>query len=185
VEDEENNKGLIRAAAMRMDEAQMDDTNITGSTRSEETTRSEPSSWLDFIKNWLRHPSTSEIFYAVAATAVLVLVVGGAIDWLSPAPAVEVALWAERGEAATLAQAPAASALRLNIDLTTLPQLQSYRVELVDARGKLINSSDLKAAGSQLSWSLPAGYAGGQYWVRLRDPGQPGEILREFGLVLR
>lgn len=185
VEEEEANRLLVRTAAMRMDETELG----AGGLPQDPIGGDDADGWrpklLDRLKNWLRRRSSGDFVYAVAAAAVLVLLAGVSVQWMRRAPAVEVPLWVERGDSTSLAQAPASAPLHLTIDLTTLPEMARYRMELVDHRGKLLATAEVGAKGTQLVWNLPAGYPAGRYWVRMREPGNSVELLREFGLTLQ
>jgi len=185
VEDEEANRLLIRDAATKLVEAELDNSGPAGGPRMDVVEEGRRPAWLDILKTWLGRRSASEFSFAIAATVMVGLLVSAMLYWQRPSPPVEVALWVERGEVSSLSEVPAGRPLHLTIDLTTLPQLPAYRLELVDGRGQLLSSADLKAEGARLSWNLPAGYPAGRYWIRMRDPGQPAELLREFGLTVQ
>lgn len=95
-----------------------------------------------------------------------------------------------RGDAASLhARAPAAAPLSLHIDVSGLPVLASYRVEIVDAVGKPVYATEATPTGGKLAVRFTAGLAPGQYWVRVsrRAAGAKGggELLREFSLLVK
>lgn len=83
------------------------------------------------------------------------------------------------------AAAPAGTALRLIGDLEGLPPLSLWQLEVVAADGRLVGSFQGTARDGRLELLIPHGLSPGQYWVRAADPGSPGRILREFGLVAR
>jgi hypothetical protein len=177
VEDEEANRVLIRDAATHLVEAELNSSGTAGGTGDGGAEDGRPT--------WLGRRSATEFSFAIAATVMVGLLVSAMLYWQRPSPPVEVALWVERGEVSSLAEVPSGRPLHLTIDLTTLPQLPAYRLELVNARGQLLSSAELKAEGARLSWNLPAGYAAGRYWIRMRDAAQPAELLREFGLTVQ
>jgi hypothetical protein len=107
--------------------------------------------------------------------------------WHSPrttsAPPVAVILQAVRGaDEFTSATAPKGSPLVLEADLSGLPPGDNFRIEVVDARGALVQRLNVKREGGRLSAQAPNGLARGRYWVRLRASHPDGELLREYSL---
>ena len=94
-----------------------------------------------------------------------------------PAPAESVELFSMRG--AEMPRIHAHHPAELKIEVPDLPDAV-YRVDLVDAEGRLIWSGQVAAAEKQLRVREPKALKAGLYWVRLYSPG--GELLREFGL---
>src|SRR5207247_10106136 len=93
---------------------------------------------------------------------------------------VAVFLHASRGiEGLAVAQAPAGKPLALTIDLTELPALPSYRLEIVSATGKPVWQVAAGAHEGKIS-QLTHGLKPGKYYVRLYTAN--GQLLREFGL---
>jgi|SRR5438094_6786081 len=120
----------------------------------------------------------------VAAFAVGVVVLGMGWFWLvAPRGRTDFAavfLHASRGiEGLAVAQAPAGKPLALTIDLTELPALPSYRLEIVSATGKPVWQVAAGAHEGKIS-QLTHGLKPGQYYVRLYTAN--GQLLREFGL---
>jgi hypothetical protein len=185
VEEEEANKLLIRDAAGRLVESELSDPKSPDGPQSGDRWKDDGPSWFDILKTWLGRRSVSGISYALAALLMTALLASVVLLVMRPAPPVEVALWVERGEVSSMAQAPANAPLRLTMEISSLPKLPAYRLEVVDARGKALSSVDLTAAEAPLVLSLPSGLEAGQYWIRMRDPAQPGELLREFGLTVK
>ena len=131
--------------------------------------------WLDYAR-FYRLPK----FLALAAAAVFV----GVILWpRQPAiSASTVELVALRGGAIPIAQARAGAELDLKIDLTGLPALPAYRIEIVNADGRAAWTATAAAGEHMLIAHVPRRLAQGIYWVRLY--AESGELLREFGLKL-
>ena len=119
---------------------------------------------------------------AFAALALLTLATLAALrfGWMgSTAPAIAVNLQATRGVGA---EAPPRRPLTLALDLTGLPQLPSYRVEMVDATGNRVWQGMVAADNAKATAQVPPKNRGA-YFVRVYTPS--GEILREFGLEVR
>ena len=111
-----------------------------------------------------------------AVLAVIVLAIGWRVTQNPTAPPAVVALIATRGTAT--AQVQTGRPLQLQPDLEDLPVLQEYRVEMVDAMGRVVWQSALRK-GTSNPITAPAARAG-LYFVRLYQPG--GSLLREYGL---
>ena len=75
--------------------------------------------------------------------------------------------------------APSDRPLILGIDLTQLPDHPSYRVEVVDWRGRSVWESAVEPTDDLISLPLDRSLSRGQYWVRVYDSF---ELLREFSL---
>ena len=98
------------------------------------------------------------------------------------APETLVALSVQRsGSTAEVTSAPAEAALRLSVDVTELPQMAQYRLEIVDGRGARVGQAIVPRTGRTLAWSSPK-LAAGSYWVRVYDAGGKGPLLREYAL---
>ncbi len=128
--------------------------------------REAPQSW------WL--PPRWAGALAAAALAV-VIVLAGVRHWMSRplAPPLSVHLTTMRG--ATAATAPAGHRMVLQPDLSALPPLPSYRLEMVDRMGKRVWEG---AAGAVVPPMAP-----GVYFIRLHSP--QGKLLREYGLEVK
>jgi len=96
--------------------------------------------------------------------------------------AVELSL--ARGAAEIGVSAPAGRDLRLNADVSELPPLPRWKVDVVSATGETEQSAEVAPTGGRLRWQVKGGLSAGRHWVRLRDPGS-GSLVREFGLVVR
>lgn len=119
---------------------------------------------------------------ALAALAVLVIVLGwwsGSSDLAGPPFA--ISLEATRG-AADVAWAPADTWLLVRLDLAGLPDLPSYRLEMVDANGATVWQGAAPAHNARAETKIPQTKAG-TYFIRVYTPA--GELLREFGLRTR
>lgn len=95
----------------------------------------------------------------------------------------EVSLELHRSAAAS-AQAPAGVRLRLKLDAADLPAGE-YRVEVVDAAGELQEAAGGAIQDGQLVFTTGKALGAGRYWIRLRRPGDPAELIREYGLAVR
>jgi hypothetical protein len=131
--------------------------------------------WLDFAR-FYRLPK----FVALAAAVLLVAVILWHRDPAISAASVD--LIALRGGAIPMAQARAGAELDLRIDLTGLPALPAYRIEIVNADGRSTWTTTTAAGERTLIAHVPKRLARGIYWVRLYS--ESAELLREFGLKL-
>jgi hypothetical protein len=131
--------------------------------------------WLDFAR-FHRLPK----FAALAAAVFFVAVILWPRDPAISASTVE--LIALRGGAIPMAKAHAGAELDLKIDLTGLPVLPAYRIEIVTASGRAAWSATVAAGERTLIAHVPKRLPQGIYWVRLYS--ESGELLREFGLKL-
>ena len=121
----------------------------------------------------------------VAAFAMAVVLLGLGRIWLvaprAPMDFAAVVLQSSRGiEGLAVAKAPAGKPLALTIDLTELPALPSYRLEIVNSGGKPAWQAPAGARDGRVTQRLPHGLNTGQYYARLYTAG--GQLLREFGL---
>ena len=115
----------------------------------------------------------------VLAACALVLIVVAIYAVRPAAPAVAVSLTALRGSGAG-SIAPAGRELTLQPDLTGLPDVPAYRLEIVDRTGRSVRLAALPR--TQAAVTVP-GLGAGQYFVRLYPPA--GNLLREYGLEIR
>jgi hypothetical protein len=122
----------------------------------------------------------------VAAFAMGFVLLGLGRIWLvrpreAPTDFAAVLLDSSRGiEGLAVAKAPAGKPLALTIDLTELPALPSYRLEIVNSVGKQVWQTAAGAREGKIAQRSANGLRAGQYYVRLYTPG--GKLLREFGL---
>jgi hypothetical protein len=87
-----------------------------------------------------------------------------------------VTLEATRGAKGT-AEAPAGASLMLEPDLSGLPVLDRYSLEMVDATGAAVWQGEMAAKSPRV---IAAGQKGGLYFVRIFSPSR--QLLREYGL---
>jgi hypothetical protein len=73
--------------------------------------------------------------------------------------------------------------LDLSISAADVPPAPEYRLEIVNAGGKLIWSDAASIGGGKLSAHVPKPLTAGQYWIRLY--GRPSELLAEYGLRVK
>jgi hypothetical protein len=114
---------------------------------------------------------------ALAATLALVLL----LPWQGGNQA-PFAVQLETVRQAAAAAAPADRPLLLTVDLTGLAVDRDYRLEIVDASGRLVWRTTTRSATDKAVVSLNKGLKRGGYWVRIYEAG--GELLREFGLKI-
>jgi hypothetical protein len=124
-------------------------------------------------RNWFQFPRLVPAFAALAA--LLTIAWFGAQRLTTTPPAAAILLTASRG-IGTQIQAPAATPLALQPDLSGLPMLPSYRLEVVDAAGAHLWK------GAYPGPATPK-LRPGVYFVRLYSPG--GDLYREYGLEIR
>ena len=138
----------------------------------------EPSRWRAWLNaGWRPLPMAAAL--AMAALAVVALAPRDTYR----AGEVDVKLAALRGSGSgTIAAVPAQRWLRLELDAKALSG-QSYRVELADARGRVMWQSAAPASVNDgtLHATVTRAVPQGLYWVRLYDPAS-GELAREYGL---
>lgn len=128
--------------------------------------------------------SGNGMLMAVAGVAVVAAVV--LLGPLTRRPETETAveLSLARGGGAVGASVPAGNSLRLSADVTELPALARWQVDVVSATGEVEQSAAVAPIGRRLTWQVKDGLVAGRHWVRLRDP-RDGSLVREFGLVVR
>jgi hypothetical protein len=118
-----------------------------------------------------------------AASAVLALVCLVGLTWQfrqgATGKPIAVVLVAERGGAVT---APANRALLLELDTKGLPNMTSYRLQVVDQFGARVAESSVSHRDGRIKFPVGAKLAAGDYLVRLFSP--QGEQLREFAVRL-
>ena len=122
----------------------------------------------------------------LAVAGVAVVATGILFSPLMRRPGIETAveLSLARGGGAAGAMAPAGNSLKLGADVTELPALARWQVDVVSATGEMEQSAVVAPVGGRLTWQVKDGLAAGRHWVRLRDP-RDGSLVREFGLVVR
>jgi len=102
----------------------------------------------------------------------------------SPVAPVVILLQTTRGtENPTLAAATAGKPLTVVLDLSGLPQLPEYTLEIVDAAGHPVFQTERPPLNNRLPATLGGGLAAGAYFVRVYSPAH--ELLREYALVVR
>ncbi|MBZ5581794.1 MAG: hypothetical protein LAQ30_06230 [Acidobacteriia bacterium] len=122
---------------------------------------------------WLALPRLIPVLAGLMLVALLALSWRGGWFRNPDASPVAVALTAARG-AEIEATAPAGAPLNLRPDLTALPTLPSYRLEIVDRYGDPVWRGSFPA--SAVTHPMNAGI----YFVRIYSP--QGELYREYGL---
>ena len=142
------------------------------------------SGWREsFVAGWSgMFRSRAVLALAGAAVVAVGLFYGSAMR--HPSAETEVALSLARGAGDVVASAPAGGALKLSANVSELPPMPIWRVDVVNATGALEQTSEIAAAGHQLSMQLKSGLPAGRHWVRLRNASN-GSLVREFGLMVR
>lgn len=129
-------------------------------------------------------PPSPKLAWVVGMAAVALLTFAG-VAWRafhpSQSPPAVILLQATRGPETSLA-APAGRPLALALDLTGLPRLSAYKVEIVDAHGNPVLQSTGVLQGQRLQAAVARGLPSGAYFVRLYNPA--GELLREYPLAV-
>jgi len=118
------------------------------------------------------------------ATVVLLIVAGSLLPstYRSRAHPALVSLQSYRGAGSALnSSTPAARPFTLILDVTDLPPLPQYRLEIVDAAGRAVFGSSPAPRDNKLRATIARGLPAGMYYVRVY--GQ--ELLREYGLEAR
>ena len=134
--------------------------------------------WL----NWLRLPLPAWAGTAVLSLALILLIPRDK----APEPYQDIALSVVRGPADVENGAASASRpMRFSIDLTQLPKLSTYHLQLVNSHNEVLAGEDVAAAGAQLFWAPDTRLKPGTYWIRLQEANAEGTLLREFGLAVR
>ncbi len=134
---------------------------------------------------WLPRPSLipKPVWAGAFAVLALAVLIGFQAGLLQPGrnQPFAVALSSSRGLDATAdTRAPAGRPLLLSIDLTELPQLAAYRLQVVDNTGAELASLAPQPKDGKLEAITPRSFANGEYFVRLYSPSH--ELLREFKL---
>ena len=133
-----------------------------------------------------RLPKLPKLAWAFGLAGAVLAVVGG-IEWRtlrhSADPPAMILLRTTRGPETPTLAAPAGKPLTVTLDLTGLPQLPAYKLEIVDAGGRPAFQSTEALRNNQLQATLASGLAAGAYFVRLYNPA--GELLREYALNVR
>ena len=126
--------------------------------------------------SWWYLPSSVPVWVSAALVLVFIPVALYRTNKTRTGKPDEVNLQATRGAAE---EARARKSLVLNMDVSTLPQLDSYAIELVDEGGEIIWRQTVAARASAVR-AVTAGLKAGRYFVRLYTPA--GKLLREYAL---
>jgi hypothetical protein len=118
------------------------------------------------------------LILVLATAAGIILAISIGLRWKTSQPSVyPVNLVATRAN--LTASAPAGRSLELHPDLTGLPAISSYRLEMVDEAGNSVWHGYLSAPRTAV---VVPGQSVGSYFVRVHTPA--GELLREYGLQI-
>jgi hypothetical protein len=147
-----------------------------------------PSAWEELRSRFSRLMAMPTPVWATAAVAALVVCALALTPSLltnpSKSPAFAVSLEAARGaEGLVESRVPANAPLLLSVDLTELPPLDSYKLEIVDATGRPELVMTLAPVNGRLVANTDRTLGAGRHWVRLYTTGEPHSLLREFGVM--
>lgn len=130
------------------------------------------------LQTWYRPLQVSS---GILAACAAVFMLTQSLGLLRPPTPVSLALVSYRGPLTI--EAPAGRPLDLSISAADVPPSPEYRVEVVNATGRLIWSDAASIGGGKLSAHVPKSLRAGQYWVRLY--GRSSELLAEYGLRVK
>ena len=127
------------------------------------------------------------VAWGLALAAGMILVLCAGVLWRASrhsfGPAAVITLQAMRGASAAADLPSAGQPLHLALDITGLPAERRYAVEIVDAAGHAIFSSEAISHDGKLAVVLATGLHAGNHFVRIYSPGR--ELLREYALSVR
>lgn len=118
------------------------------------------------------------------AMAIIGLVLAGTALrlFLSPSQSRQpVAILLETSRGSELQRAPAGRPLDLSLDVRGLPAFPNYQMEMVDAGGRVLDTSAVGMQG-KLTTRISKRLRPGSYFIRLYAPSR--ELLREYGLQI-
>ena len=123
--------------------------------------------------------------WAYALAACLIAFV--AVRWVSQyrpstSPAAAM-LGTTRGAVNSASAVPAREPIVLTLDLTDLPPLPAYKLEVVDETGRTVFQSTAVPENNRLRFDLSRGLPEGAYFVRVDSFAN--ELLREYALAVR
>jgi hypothetical protein len=96
----------------------------------------------------------------------------------------EVRLSTSRGQAGPVIAGSRGGNFTLLIDTTELPELKTYKIQVVDSGGSMVWVGITTATNHQIKTTLPFEFSSGVYWVRLYN-ARNGTALREFGFSVK
>jgi len=166
--------GATKIAARQITEKKASFRQLTGSKVGLGSATRRPSQWA------------LSLTAAIAAGTVLLFMMYAGRP--HPAPPSEVTLLATRGASpATVAVAPAHTALTIKADAPDIPAGSQVRLELADSRGKIVwQGATLiqrrQSQPSQITVQIQATLDAGLYWFRVYENDRLGQ---EYGLQIR
>jgi hypothetical protein len=119
------------------------------------------------------------------AIIVITLVFGGIAIYVSgrsPQAAQPFAVVLGANRSLDTQRAPPGRPIELSLDVTGVRSYPSYKVELVDAMGRLQSESNAKGTQGRVTTSLSGHLRCGSYIIQLYAPSR--ELLREYGLKI-
>ena len=120
----------------------------------------------------------------VAASAGVLVAMAGLLPLRRGIEGQDVVLRSERGSAVPVEVDGAVSAsVRLRIDVSDVAPAPAFKVTIVDAAGRTVETRTASATAGNLTLALHGKLAPGRYWVRLSAP--EGRLLREYALRVR
>ena len=132
---------------------------------------------------WTRVSGTltfRRIGWAMAIASLLILGISLRLGLRSAPSAQLLALVLETNRGSELQRAPARRPLTLSLDVTGLPTLPAYDVDVVDSKGVAQAQFHAVTAESGINVQLAEGLRRGNYFIRIYSPSR--ERLREYGL---
>jgi hypothetical protein len=135
------------------------------------------------LREWFG-PRITMRWAAVAVTAGVLISIAGLLPLQRGVESEDVVLRSERGSAVPVAVESGASAnARLRIDVADVVPYPAYKVALVDAGGRTVQSMTTAATSGSVIVALSGKLTPARYWVRLSAPD--GRLLREYALRVR
>lgn len=129
----------------------------------------------------LRWPRSRRGRAGIGVSGLAIVLLAALAFWPSRrAPSSTVQLVALRGDDTAAIAHARGGPLDLVIDVSDLPGVAKFRLEVVNAAGRRQWDGEANPADGKLTVLLPKALGRGTYWVRLS--GSDGELLREFGL---
>jgi len=148
--------------------------------RDERSARRWPS-----VVQWVQPLRTWKPAWAVVLLLIVLPAIWFVVSRTDATPPVAILLHSSRGVGDTVAHAPHGKRLTLSMEAAEVPGLPTYAVEVVGSGGNRVwKGSGAGRDGLVVGGPVPS-LTPGRYWVRLYEPGSPGELIREFGLEVR
>jgi hypothetical protein len=134
------------------------------------------------LQNWFS-PHFTARWAAVAVSVGVLITMAGLLPLRRGLETEEVVLRSERGSALPVTVQSAAANVRLRIDVSDVEPYPAFKMALVDAGGRTVETRTTSAKAGSVSVALHAKLTPGRYWLRLSAPD--GRLLREYALSAR